>query len=37
MQQKPNPAPKIVSKDQNPELAPNPKIMSQNQNPALAQ
>ena len=35
-----NPAPqppKIVSKDQNPELAPNPKIMSQNQNPELAQ
>ena len=37
MQQNPNPAPKIVSKDQNPELAPNPKIMSQNQNPELAQ
>ena len=37
MQQTPNPAPKIVSKDQNPELAPNPKIMSQNPNPELAQ
>ena len=35
-----NPEPriqKIMSKDQNPELAPNPKIMSQNPNPALAQ
>ena len=40
MPQNPNPEPqnpKIVSKDQNPELAPNPKIMSQNQNPELVQ
>ena len=31
------PNPKIVSKNQNPELTLNPKIMSQNPNPELAQ